>query len=461
MPKQFYAVLANTVVAGTTNTLVWFAVTFWVYLETRSVIATSVMAGIYLVAIALSGVLLGTLVDRYNKKTSMALSSLGSFILYALALGIYTSASPAVFTDAASPILWSFIILTLGGALAGHLRGIALSTLVTILIPEAQRDKANGMVGTANGVAFLVASILSGMVVGFLGVFWLLVIALILTLAVTVHVWTIPIPGRAVVEGEAHTDSVNIDLRGSIRAIQRVPGLFGLIFFNCFNNFLGGVYMSLMDAYGLELVSVQVWGVLWGFLSLGFIVGGLVIAKVGLGASPLRSLFLVNVVTWTISAVFTIHASIVPLTVGLFLFLCLMPVIEAAEQTILQKVIPPERQGRVFGFANSIEQAASPLTAFVIGPIASYFFIPFMTTGAGVEMIGPWFGVGTARGIALLFTMTGVIGLIITLIAMRTRAYRALAAHYRYGDHTNPSLVGDEPGILAAPVVVAYEDAAD
>jgi DHA3 family multidrug efflux protein-like MFS transporter len=44
----------------------------------------------------------------------------------------------------------------------------------------------------------------------------------------------------------------------------------------------------------------------------------------------------------------------------------LHPYAEAAEQTILQKVVPFERQGRVFGFAQSVEQSASPLTAFFI-----------------------------------------------------------------------------------------------
>ena len=38
----------------------------------------------------------------------------------------------------------------------------------------------------------------------------------------------------------------------------------------------------------------------------------------------------------------------------------------AAEQTVLQRVVPFERQGRVFGFAQSVEQAASPLTAFLV-----------------------------------------------------------------------------------------------
>jgi DHA3 family multidrug efflux protein-like MFS transporter len=411
------------------NTFVWFAVTFWVYLETKSVIATSVMAGVFLVTVALSGFLLGSIVDHYKKKTAMALSSLASLVFYALALTILVLTPPAIFTSASSARLWAFIVLELAGAIAGNLRGIALSTLVTIMIPEEQRDRANGMVGSANGVAFLVASILSGLAIGFLGVYWMLVSAIALTIVVLVHLWTLSIPEREVVHAEAQTNS--IDIRGTIRTIQLVPGLFGLIFFHTFNNFLGGVFMSLMDPYGLLLVSVQVWGILWGLLSLGFIVGGLVVAKQGLGKNPLRTLFLTNIVTWTICIFFTIQASIVLLAVGMFIFLCLIPVIEASEQTILQKVVTPERQGRVFGFAQSVEQAASPLTAFIIGPIAQLIFIPYMTTGAGVELLGPWFGTGTDRGIALLFTLTGVIGLIVTLLAMRSNAYKALSAVYQ------------------------------
>jgi DHA3 family multidrug efflux protein-like MFS transporter len=253
------------------------------------------------------------------------------------------------------------------------------------------------------------------------------------------HLSTLEIPdlskhGQAALDGEAHVEQQSIDIRGTIRAVQLVPGLFGLIFFHTFNNFLGGIFMSLMDAYGLLLVSVQVWGALWGFLSLGFIVGGLVVAKKGLGKSPLRTLFLANIVMWMICSIFTIQASIVLLTVGLFIWLCLVPAVEAAEQTILQKVVPPERQGRVFGFAQSVEQAASPITSFVIGPVAQLVFIPFMTTGAGVRLLGPWFGTGTDRGLALLFTVAGLVGLLVTLLAMRSRSYRVLSANYQNQD---------------------------
>jgi DHA3 family multidrug efflux protein-like MFS transporter len=426
--KTFYAVLANTLVASVTNTFVWFAVTFWVYLQTRSVIATTVMAGVYLVTVAFSGLFLGTLVDRYKKKNVMILSSLGSLILYLGAGLIFITTPAAAFTNPADPRLWAFIILALFGAIAGNLRGIALSTLVTILIKEDKRDRANGMVGTATGVSFLAASFASGLVVGFLGIFWMLVIALAVTLLVIGHAWTLSIPEREGVH--ANAEPARVDVRGTIAAIQLVPGLFALIFFHTFNNFLGGVFMSLMDAYGLQMVSVQVWGALWGILSLGFIVGGLVVARKGLGRNPLRTLFLANIVMWVVCVFFTIQASVILLAVGMFIYLCLIPVVEASEQTILQKMVPPERQGRVFGFAQSVEQAASPITAFIIGPIAQLIFIPFMTTGAGVDLLGPWFGTGTGRGLALLFTVTGLIGLVVTLLAMRSYSYRKLSENY-------------------------------
>jgi DHA3 family multidrug efflux protein-like MFS transporter len=188
--------------------------------------------------------------------------------------------------------------------------------------------------------------------------------------------------------------------------------------------------MSLMDPYGLTMVSVEWWGIIFGVLSLGFIAGGLLIAKFGLGKNPLRTMFLCNIIMWTAAAIFTVQPWLWLLIAGMAVWMTLIPFIEASEQTILQKVVPPERQGRVFGFAQSVEQSATPITAFLIGPLAQFVFIPFMTTGRGVDLIGSWFGVGMGRGIALVFIVAGVLGLIATIIAMNSKYYRQLSKAY-------------------------------
>ena len=43
----FHQVLANSLVANITNYIVWFALTFWTFLETRSVFATGLIAGLH------------------------------------------------------------------------------------------------------------------------------------------------------------------------------------------------------------------------------------------------------------------------------------------------------------------------------------------------------------------------------------------------------------------------------
>ena len=79
--------------------------------------------------------------------------------------------------DAASPLLWVFVVVLMLGVIAGNIRGIALPTLVTLLVPEHLRDRANGLVGTTTGVSFLVTSVISGLLVAFDGMRSALVLA--------------------------------------------------------------------------------------------------------------------------------------------------------------------------------------------------------------------------------------------------------------------------------------------
>lgn len=426
----FRALLANTLMTGVTSSFLWFALTFWVYLETRSVVATGVIGGAFSISSAIVGPFFGTFVDRHRKHEAMVLTTTTALACFAGATAVFVTIDADRILRLTSPYFWLLVGLTLFGSVAGQMRSIVLSTCVTLLVPDDRRDRANGMVGTVTGVAFAITSVFSGLVIGRLGMGWAYYGALALSVIALLHLRTIhfaePDPEPAA-EGERRPV---VDVRGAVTAIVAVPGLVMLILLAAFNNLLGGVFMALMDAYGLSLVSVETWGLLWGLISFAFIGGGVVVARRGLGRDPLRLVLIGNLANWTVCAVFALRSSIVMLTIGMIVWLALVPVIEAGEQTVLQRAIPYERQGRVFGFAQLIENAASPLTAFLMAPLAEVVFMPFMTDGRGVEWIGSWFGTGPERGIGLMFTLAGVLGVIVTLGARLSRSYRRLSAQH-------------------------------
>ena len=426
--RTFHLLIANTLVASVTNNFLWLALTFWVYLETLSVLAAAIIGGGYMLLVAVSGMFFGTFVDRHERRTSMLLSSLISIGAFAVAGLIFAIAPGSALRDLANPAFWALTTLVLVGAIAGNLRAIALSTSVTLLVPEGGRDRANGLVGTTNGLAWAMTPALSGLAIGQLGMGWCLVIAVVFTGFVTAHLLTIRIEEEAPTPSE--DDPRVLDIGGAVRAVSQVPDLFALLLFSTLNNFLGGVFTSLVDPYGLTLVSVEAWGILLAIMSLGLIVGGIAVARRGLGSNPLRTLLVANVVMWVVTIVFPIRSEILPLTIGFFIYLVLVPVAEASEQTIIQKVVPFSEQGRVFGFGQSLESAASPITAFLIGPIAQLWVLPSMTHGSLADLIGPWFGTGVARGMALIFITAGVIGLIVTIGALRSGPYRRLSRRY-------------------------------
>jgi MFS transporter, DHA3 family, multidrug efflux protein len=426
--RMFMQVLVNTAAANVTTSFLWFALTFWVYIETQSVLATGIIGGAYMLLIAAFAMVFGTVVDRHRKHLVMLFAGMVTLVSFGIAGTLYMLFPESVLLDLGGPMFWIFSGIVLFGAVIENMRNIALSTTVTLLVPEDKHANANGMVGTVQGLAFLVTSVFSGLSIGFLGMGWTLLIAIAFSGAALVHLMFIRIPeDKPEREGER---APLLDLRGSITAVRAATGLFALIIFSTFNNLIGGVYLALMDPYGLELFPVQLWGIVLGVTSSGFIIGGLLIAKFGLGRNPIRTLLTVVIVMGLLGAAFTIREWWWLYAGGILLYMTLIPAVEAAEQTVIQRIVPFRTQGRVFGFAQAFESAAAPITAFAIAPIAQFLIIPYMDSREGQEALGWLLGDGEARGIALVFLVAGLVMVLAAVAAFFTKSYRLLSKQY-------------------------------
>lgn len=66
----------------------------------------------------------------------MLASSVVSLFFYVIAFGMLAMLPSTLWESATSPWLWVLMLVVLLGVVAGNIRMISLSTMVTMLIPE-------------------------------------------------------------------------------------------------------------------------------------------------------------------------------------------------------------------------------------------------------------------------------------------------------------------------------------
>ena len=78
-----------------------------------------------------------------------------------------------------------------------------------------------------------------------------------------------------------------------------------------------------------------------------------------------------------------------------------------------------------------MENIASPLTAFLIGPLTQFLVIPWLASPVGNEIFGGWWGTTPDRAMAIIFTIAGIIGAIVTLYGFVTKSYKNLSNNFQ------------------------------
>ena len=87
-----------------------------------------------------------------------------------------------------------------------------------------------------------------------------------------------------------------------------------------------------------------------------------------------------------------------------------------------------------------------------MAPLAEAVFMPFMTGGRGADWIGGWFGTGPDRGLALMFTLAGLVGVVVTLAARASKSYARLAGEPIAGAGRRRSRPRPPGGLPGCPV---------
>lgn len=385
-----------------------FALGIWMYQRTGSVTQFALVTLCATLPTVIVSPLAGALVDRWDRRWAMIFSDTGSGIsTLILALLLLTD----------QLAVWHIYLGILVSAIFGAFQWPAYSAAVTMLVPQEQLGRANGLIQIAFAAGQLLAPILAGVLIGQIGVGGIMIIDSVTFLfaLATLAVVRIPRPPRTA-EGAAAAGSLLSEAGYGWRYVLARPGMLGMLLFSALTNFSLGVVEVVVTPLVLSFASATVLGTVLSIGGSGMLIGSVVMSVWGGPRRRMYGLFGFTLLQGLALFVGGLRPAAPLVAAAAFVFLFSAPIIIGCSQAIWQSKVPPDLQGRVFAVRSMVSWSSLPLAYLSAGPLADGIFEPLMARDSALaSRLGPLIGSGPGRGIALLIMLLGIFTMLVTL----------------------------------------------
>ena len=355
----------------------------------------------------LFGSLAGVWVDRWPRKWTLALADAGQalgtlFLLFQFLAGRLE--------------IWQIYAVAFFNGCFMIVQQPAEDATITLLVPDAWRERANALRQAAFPLASVVAPALAGMLyvwIGLQGIVLLDLVSFILAAGVVI-VLAIPQPPPSP-EGQQGRGHFGRELLAAWHFLAARPPLLALILFSVWTNFLLNGPLDLTIPYLITLSGSER-AVAWvmPLMGLGAFSGALLMS-VWRGTRPrIHTLLPVLLVTGCMFIVYGLVRQ--PLLMGpvLFLLIAPLPVSQTLHISLMQLKIPPDLQGRVFALAAQLGFVGSTLSFWLTGPLVDRLLEPAVGSPAW-QSLAPLLGNAPGAGIGLVQLVVGLLLVVSTL----------------------------------------------
>jgi MFS transporter, DHA3 family, macrolide efflux protein len=435
--RAFMLVWFGQMISFIGSGLTSFALGVWVFQKTGDITQYALISMFFVLPGVLLGPLAGTLVDRWDRRTTMFISDLGA--------GLSTLSIALVYLLGGLQVWYIYVAVFISGAF-GSLRMPSMMAAMTQMIPQKNLGRTSGMMEIIQIGQFLVAPAVAGGLMGSIGLAGIVMIDFSTFLIAISILLFIRIPRITVTaEGRAGQGTVLQEAVYGWKYIMARPGLAALMVLFALSGFTTEMTVVLYTPLILSFGSTAQLGLAMSLSAGGFLVGGLLMSIWGGPRRRIKVVILFMLLLGIFSALIGLRASTGLIIVsGFFACLC-VPILSSSNQVIWQQKVAPDVQGRVFAIRRTITLATPLLTYLTAGPLSDHVFEPMLAVnGSLAGSIGQIIGVGPGRGIGLLFVAMGLLLVFFTAVGW-------LSPHLRRVEEELPDAGVVQPIRVEAP----------
>jgi DHA3 family macrolide efflux protein-like MFS transporter len=389
---SFFAIWTGQQLSLISSAVAEFALVWWLTKTTGSATVLTMATAIAVLPWVIGGPFAGALVDRWNRRMVMIVAD-GVIALVSAWLAIL------FWIDAMQ--FWHVYIILFLRALGGMFHVPAMMASTSLMVPQEHLPRVSGLNQAINGALGIIAPPLGALLLSLLPLHAIMGLdvataAIAITLLLFAH---IPQPPQTVPAGDALPGKPSLwaDLREGVRYLWSWPGMVGVCALAMLLNFLLSPTFALLPMLvvkdlGGEAMQLGWLNSAWG---IGVIVGGLalgvwggfrrriitmLVGDIGLGVGVL-------IVGVTPAALFPL------MLVGMFVGAVMNAMSNGTANALMQQVVAPDKQGRVFMLIGSLTSVTQPISLAIAGPVADAFGVRAWVIAAGVVAIA--IGVGS------------------------------------------------------------------
>ena len=408
----FLIVWFGQLVSLTGSGLTSFALGVWVYKSTGSVTQFSLILLSAMLPCILISPVAGALVDRWNRRWCMIVSDSGAGI---------TTAVLALLLATGSLEIWHIYLAVSLSSVFKAFQLPAYTASTSMLMPKKYLPRASCVVRSGEACAQLISPLLGGVLLGIVKLQGVILIDLVTFLFALTTLLLVRFPNtKTAAVSEDGKASIWQDVVYGWTYIAVRPGLLVLLILFALDNFVTGVVEVLLTPLVLTFASVTELGTIQSIGGVGMVLGNLAMTISGGPRSLIRGIFAFDLFAHMIILAFGLRTSLPLFALLNFLLFFSIPIINGCCDAIFLRKVTPEVQGRVFATIRMIWMLCIPLAYVVAVPLAERIFEPLMAkNGLLAGSIGEIIGVGTGRGIGLLFITMEIIAILVTVAAYR------------------------------------------
>ena len=314
------------------SSITGFALGIWIYQHTESVTDLALTTlSTTLPSVILSPVL-GTLVDRFDKRWVLFISDLGS----GLCIGVL-----GILFITGNLEIWHIYLISSINSICTTCQLPAYTTAITLLVPKEQLARANGLVHLGSSIAQLISPLLGGLLIATIEIQGIILtdLATFIFSLIILFFIQFPEPQTTTTKDLLEKTSLLSEIAFAWNYIKTQPGILGLIMFFGLINFLFAFVGVLTVPLVMSFTSTTVMGFLMSIGGSGTLFGSLALTIWGESLSNINSLFMSMFLSGLCIVVVGLQAKVWLIAIAGFLFFISTPIISSSIQVILQKKV--------------------------------------------------------------------------------------------------------------------------